>query len=277
MSNIKFIVRDRRHTEKEGEIEEILKSLGAKNAAEEEKIDVDVIIVHGNTDKPTDSGFLTHDLVEGCVEQGGLFLDYTTAGGQWSKDDERRYSGGFQELVQALEDLDGLRSTDTLLNELESRYREFELLSALSILSQGYLAVHARQYRGEEKMKSALDQMGWSEELMSSSMEGRVEKVVKPDWWHVFDDEDSLLEEAKEEWGEADGWSKVKDLIIRITGDTDQEDTNETDMELLRGEEDDEGDTEEAEPKPLVEERDRKLVAEAYCALAERLGGEPCQ
>jgi len=238
--------------------------------SEPEKNDVDLIIVHGNTDKPTESGFVTYEMVEECVVHGGLFLDYTTAGGHWSKDDEGRYSGGFDELVQALEELDGLESTDTLLNKLESRYRELELLSALSILSQGYLAVHAEAYDEKEgwepeEISDALEQMEWTEGLISSGIDSRVEEVTKPDWWRVFDGEDSLLAEAEGEWGdETDGWSTVKDLLIRVTGDREEEDQ-------------DRGDTDEREPKPLESEEDRELVADAYCKLVERLGGDPCQ
>jgi hypothetical protein len=143
--------------------------------------------------------------------------------------------------------------------------QEAEILPALSILCQGYLAVHAEEHGEEDSMESALDQMGWSEDLTLSGLDGRVEESTKPDWWRVFDDENGLLDEAEEEWGdEADGWSTVKDLLIRVIGDRD-------------GEDQDREDANETEPQPLESEKDRELVADAYCKLVERLGGRPCQ
>ena len=159
-----------------------------------------------------------------------------------------------------------LQGEDAELPPIMQEPANVDHLSALSILCQGYLAVHAEAYDEKEgwepeEISDALEQMKWTEELMSSGMTSRVEEVTKPDWWRVFDDEDGILDEAKQEWGdEADGWSTVKDLLIRVMEGRNEEEREDTD-----------------EPEPLKTEKDRGLVADAYCKLAERLGGDPCQ
>ena len=134
-----------------------------------------------------------------------------------------------------------------------------ENLMALSILCQGYLAAHAEKQDkewGPPEIKPALKQMGWIELMGGEEDESELSRQLKnlsgqtgvvkdPKWWKVFD-EDSLTNKCKEEWGSESSskWSKVDTLVGRI-------------------------------------KKGKKLepdtVSKAYCALSERLGGEPCQ
>lgn len=133
--------------------------------------------------------------------------------------------------------------------------RKAEILPALSILCQGYLAVHADEHGKGEELGSALDQMGWSEDLTPDGSNDRVEEVSDLDWWQVFDGEDHLIEKVEEEWGSETGdLGAVEDLLKRIT----------------------DADGRIAEEQGTLKEEDRVTVADAYCKLAERLGGEPC-
>ena len=130
-------------------------------------------------------------------------------------------------------------------------------LPALAILCQGYLAVHARRVGGgwgPPDIEAALHQMGYTSEVhevVSSNIDIKRTQVSSPDWWDVSDEYntvDELVKQATEEWNRAEhpmGWDSVYPLFEHIT----QEDG------------------------PL----NTQLVASAYCALVERLGGEPCQ
>ena len=125
--------------------------------------------------------------------------------------------------------------------------QEAEVLSALSILCQGYLALHAEEHGGEAKVRKALNQMGWTEDLITNSANGRVDKVSNPGWWKkAFDGGNNLIEQAEDEWdGTKGGWPEVEDLLKWITN----------------------------EQEPLKGKEARDTVATAYSELAERLGG----
>jgi len=135
---------------------------------------------------------------------------------------------------------------------------EVEHLSALSILCQGYLAAHAEGYDEPagseqeggwrpEEISDALKQMGWTEDLLASAANGQPEKSHELSWWtSSFDDTDNLIENAEDEWGDAEGWPKVESLLQRII--------------------DEEGKIEGKE--------DCATVANAYCELDERLRGK---
>jgi len=138
--------------------------------------------------------------------------------------------------------------------------QEAEVLSALSILCQGYLAIHAKEHGEESEVKKALDQMGWSADLMTNNSNGQVDTVSDVDWWAEVFDTDMLIGEAKEEWGNEEGWSKVRNLLARFAKDSDEPE-----------------EPDEQETEPLSGEKARETVAKAYCKLAKRMGGKPCQ
>jgi len=151
-----------------------------------------------------------------------------------SQDVTRRDERDRADLHEALQDI-----MDRLNREMAAK-----ILPALSILCQGYLAVHS----DVDAAQSALDHMGWSDDLMPDRLDlgAKRDEVTDPqnEWWQVFNGD--LKKQAKEEW-ERDpmgGWRKVSDLIECISS---------------------------------VEDPGTETVAEAYCKLVERLGGEPCQ
>lgn len=131
-------------------------------------------------------------------------------------------------------------------------------LIALSILCQGYLAVHANCREPDKDWKDqniaiALEQMGWNsvDKSMIPPRLGKkesIEKVRNPGWWWtVFDrglkERKDLMAVAKKEWDESSDKEiskELKDLIKLIV--------------------------EENEVKPP------KMVARAYLALVEKLG-----
>jgi len=151
----------------------------------------------------------------------------------------RRFVDAF---IEGYDDDDFSRQLEEAMAQLNAG-SSLDFLSALSILCQGYLAVHS----DAEAAQSALSQMDWSDDLMPEEidLDARRDEVTDPQngWWQVFNGE--LKKQAREEWDEdsTEGWKKVSDLIDCIS----------------------------AEEDPGV-----KTVTSAYCKLAERLGGEPC-
>jgi len=130
------------------------------------------------------------------------------------------------------------------------RPQSAEVLSALSILCQGYLAIHAEEHGEGAEMTKALNQMGWSGDIVMDGANGHIDRVSNPGWWQKpFDGVENLAEEVKYEWGAKENLSRVETLLDWIT----------------KGQESLEG------------KKARKNVATAYCALVQRLGGEPCQ
>jgi hypothetical protein len=135
--------------------------------------------------------------------------------------------------------------------------RSYQLLPALAILCQGYLAVHARQSEdgwGPTEIAPALKQIGYTSEVHKrnqTNLEAKKKAVTDPEWWVLTETNNrDLMRRARQEWGPDDnpGWEKFCALIHRI-------DKNNT---------------------PLDKAEDQELVATAYCALVERLGGSPC-
>ena len=128
-------------------------------------------------------------------------------------------------------------------------------LSALSILCQGYLAVHVEGYNEQEErwepeeISPALEQMGWSEDLTTIASDKRSDEVSDPGWWQVFDGKDDLIDQAEDECGDEEALPDVlEDLLTRIK-----------------------------EGRQLGDKDARETVADAHCKLVERLGGRPCQ
>ncbi len=134
----------------------------------------------------------------------------------------------------------------------------FVFLTALPILCQGYLAVHA-EYKKQDKdwkdqdISIALEQMGWNtvdKSLIPSTLgkKEKIEKVCDSSWWwpvfdRDFEERKSLQAAVKKEWDES-GRKKIskelEDLIKLIVA--------------------------KKEVKPP------KMVAKAYLALVEKLG-----
>ena len=134
----------------------------------------------------------------------------------------------------------------------------FMFLTALPILCQGYLAVHA-EYKEQDKdwkdqdISIALEQMGWGsvdKSLIPSTLgeKERIENVCDSSWWWTvfdrdFEERKDLLATVKKEWDESGDKEISKDL--------------EDLVKLIVA---------KKEVKPP------KMVAKAYLALVEKLG-----
>lgn len=137
--------------------------------------------------------------------------------------------------------------------------RRFEYLSALAILCQGYLAVHAEK-EGDEwgppEIKDAIKQMGWpafvdsrgpGTHLLGSDLASKRGVVSDPGWWsNIFEGAQTEVERGiAREWGVDDinSCPALKNLVDAIYGT--------------------------GSIAPAV-------VANAYCAIVEKQGGKPC-
>ena len=131
-------------------------------------------------------------------------------------------------------------------------------LIALSILCQGYLAVHANCKEPDKDWKDqdisiALEQMSWNtvdKSLIPSSLgeKEKIKKVRDPGWWWIvfetdIEDRKSLLAAIQKEWDKSNDKEISKDL--------------EDLVKLIIA---------KKEVKPP------KMVAKAYLALVEKLG-----
>jgi hypothetical protein len=134
----------------------------------------------------------------------------------------------------------------------------FVFLTALAILCQGYLAVHA-EYKEQDKdwkdqdISLSLEQMSWNsvdKSMIPASLGKKesTEKVRNPSWWWTvferdFEDRKSLLAAVKKEWDESSDKEiskELEDLVKLIVA--------------------------KKEVKPP------KMVARVYLALVEKLG-----
>ena len=141
-----------------------------------------------------------------------------------------------------------------------------EILPSISILCQGHLAVNARFEDGDwgpPEIRPALKQMGWLEAMKDDAVRGLLRNdlldqrdvVAKADWWlDVFELEGdvatqvkTLQDKLKEEWNESTD-TQLPDEITQL-------------LEALA----------EGTPKAPG------VVGDAYCKIAEKLGGSPCQ
>lgn len=156
-------------------------------------------------------------------------------------------------------------STERLPDILQSP-RVIELLPAIAILCQGYLAVHAECPEIEE----ALELMGWNnlsesnKTALIGNLKGQVETITAPQWWlEVFGLWDSAKERAaqdaeiwdqfeqklKDEWQE-DRYGCIDKSLL------DPNDSSNSMIDTLR--------------KNMFLSSPG-LIAEAYCALVKRL------
>ena len=81
-----------------------------------------------------------------------------------------------------------------------------EQLSALTILCEGYLAVHAETE--DNDIHSALQLMKWTEfresergqKVIQSDLNQKMDAVQQPNWWSNVFEQDSFYEDVKKEW-----------------------------------------------------------------------------
>ncbi|MCK4303287.1 MAG: hypothetical protein KAY24_03530 [Candidatus Eisenbacteria sp.] len=114
-----------------------------------------------------------------------------------------------------------------------------QILPALTILCQGYLAAHvdprtakldiAQDQPAHELCDKALERMGWKTLIRNPEVElpgmlgrdrlGLQKTLLDPTWWKIFG-EDDPLKIAQQEWGrQGNGpWQHVKALITQVVG-----------------------------------------------------------
>jgi hypothetical protein len=149
----------------------------------------------------------------------------------------------------------------------------YDLLSAIAILCQGYLTIRATDsyVRGmplSGTVKAAVEQMGWTPSLAEQLQPRLAETnatVEALSWWDVLAGV-STAATMREEWGDSDreGLSMVNALLRRVLS---AEHAVATAQLAEAG-----SDGDRVGAAPSLDE----LVAVAYCALMERLRGRPC-
>ena len=83
-----------------------------------------------------------------------------------------------------------------------------DYLSALTILCEGYLAVHAEHPNYHADIRPALDIMKWSEfrksergqALTRQNLTEKISRVQQPEWWLKIFGEESFYKRVKQEW-----------------------------------------------------------------------------
>jgi hypothetical protein len=105
----------------------------------------------------------------------------------------------------------------------------YEYLSAISILCQGFLSLHAvsKDYKPDASVDAALEQMGYfapamdnDKQILNNAMTNEKD-ISGTNWWDVFRkeiDNDTLKQKIKDEWGGEPGGELLK-LLQGIYGE----------------------------------------------------------
>ena len=125
-----------------------------------------------------------------------------------------------------------------------------EHLSALNILCEGYLAVHADSENDHTDIKQALEEMKWPEfrkseryrALIREDLGERICKVQQSEWWSNVFGQESFYDNMKKEWKDTTGTEEIPTALNNL-------------LATIRN-----GNT----IKPP------KIVADAYCALVKK-------
>lgn len=268
MHGFKYHVRDRRNCKEREDIAEAASRVGGQRI--DAPTGADLLIVHGNTDSPGKKGGLSEVAVRRCLERGGVYVEYTTGKASWRRlsSSTGTYSGSHIELLKRLGELPNPTSLDGIREAFDHNViTDMVCLPALAILCLGYLAVHADPDTGRPELEAdeaaiascdrALKAMGWPDfvaaqdsgktllppELKGAEKRWELQKqMCKASWWSIFHDSDPV-KMADREWGpdKSKGWEEVKALLMVIDKD---------------------------------ERITPNLVADAYCTIAEKLGGK---
>ena len=142
-----------------------------------------------------------------------------------------------------------------------------DTLAAVAILCQGYLAINAEESEKDEwgprEIRPALEQMGWPKAMEDDAVRGLLrddlldqrDDVAKADWWldvfklkgNVATQVKTLRDKLKEEWNECSD-PQLPDEITQLLDGLAEGTLNAS-----------------------------AVVADAYCKIAKKLGGSPCQ
>ena len=125
-----------------------------------------------------------------------------------------------------------------------------EHLTALTILCEGYLAVHAKGENNSPNINSALQLMKWTEfrksergqNLIRSDLNDKMDAVRQSEWWLNVFEQESFCEDVKKEWKDTIGQEEIPTALNGL-------------LEAIH-----KGDT-------VVPP---KIVADAYCVLVKK-------
>lgn len=128
-----------------------------------------------------------------------------------------------------------------------------EHLSALTILCEGYLAVHAE----DSDISSALELMGWTkfrksergQNLIQQDLSDKKSVVQCPQWWLNVFEQESFDDDVKKEWRDTTGTEEIPEALSDL-------------LEAIRSGE-------------SVEQS--KIVADAYCVLVKKIVTTPSE
>ena len=158
----------------------------------------------------------------------------------------------WKEILGALSDKDIVESL--VRGENPGGLRRFfvhevqEYLAALTMLCEGYLAVHAENADSHTDISSALELMKWTEfrssargrKLMRPDLGDKVSNVRQPEWWSKVFERVSFYDDMKKEWANTAG-SELPATLNHL-------------LEAIR-------------KRKVVQPP--KIVADAYCALTK--------
>ena len=160
----------------------------------------------------------------------------------------------WQEILKGISEPKNLEALVAGRNPQGLRYffaHEEEWLAAISILCQGYLAVHAQSSEFRE-IRTALERIGWTEDFIKeqgetlglSSLTSKIEAVRAVKWWlNVLDTRENWQDSLSKEWQAIDG-SPLPEALEQLLAAM----VNESQIQSP------------------------KMVAEAYLAIANKLG-----
>jgi len=230
-----FWVQDRQNRDRASSLAGDLRAAGLIEASR--RAEVELLIVHRNTDAPGKRGGVSREEETAAIENG-VFVEYTGGVTPWTLEGENHIYCAIEALHERLRSLQKPVTVEQLRSVLlATEESTLEVLPALAILCQGFLAVHAVYDEGTGAWEppetgAALNQMGWAEVMTNSSLlavlppdlGNRKSIVAKAKWWlEVFGyngDLESQVNELKQqvnkEWApdsETDEPAKVSHLL----------------------------------------------------------------
>lgn len=204
---LRFLVRHRKNRNARESLASLLESVGLQQAQKGERIDL--LIVHRNTDAPEATHGIDRSIKDMVLRSGGIYLEYTLGGrASWNFLAERQIFGEYKELMRRLGQLREATTLDELRTVLQEEMPEDkateQMLVALVILCQGYLAVHADEIGNPrlglcgvdalEECTTALEKMEWKTFCRTESavrdrslgnLMSKQPEVTRADWWSV--------------------------------------------------------------------------------------------
>lgn len=206
MRTLRYRVADTQNDDYLKDLVEIFDTLGLRTTGRSGNCDI--ILAHRTTD------FLRQAERDSFLRAGGLYVEYTGGGAPWKVlDTGRYYFGSFYELTRRLRQLTPPVTKKALVLVLDFVPRPIELLAAVTLLSQGFLAVQHSAGALDSKdtaIKMALEHMGWplpadhpGRLLLRDDLAGQLPAVRSAEWWRKVLPDASSADRVRQEWGAA--------------------------------------------------------------------------